>query len=199
MSPKRAALGELEDHVRSEKGDIDKTPKKADKKSVKAEAEPEPLSEQAQKWAESEWARGWAVIDPALKNVDLQPYVFVTRDKRGYFGSFAASSHLEAIVERMLGRRLVVRQSSAELAKLTGTDPEQVFDALTVGAGSRKREVGDSPTTLEASLRRQGRAGQGRRRETYKKVLGEAESRYAFNGMEFTSEGLLEHSRVSCG
>jgi hypothetical protein len=30
----------------------------------------------------------------------------------------------------MLGPRLVVRQSSAELAKLTGTDPEQVFDAL---------------------------------------------------------------------
>ena len=32
--------------------------------------------------------------------------------------------------------------------------------------------------------------------ETYKKVLGEAESRYAYNGMKFTSEGLLDHSRV---
>jgi hypothetical protein len=127
---KCAALGELEDHIRSEKSDTDKAPKKAEKKSAKAETEAEPLSEQAQKWAESEWARGWAAIDPALKKIDLQPYVFVTRDKRGYFGSFAASSHLEAIVERMLGPRLVVRQSSADLAKLTGTDPEQVFDAL---------------------------------------------------------------------
>jgi predicted KAP-like P-loop ATPase len=126
---KCAPLGELEDHIRAEKS-ADKTPKKTDKKAVKAEAEPEPLSEQAQKWAESEWARGWVAIDPPLKKVDLQPYVFVTRDKRGYFGSFAASSHLEAIVERMLGPRLVVRQSSTELAKLTGTEPEQVFDAL---------------------------------------------------------------------
>jgi hypothetical protein len=32
--------------------------------------------------------------------------------------------------------------------------------------------------------------------ETYKKVLREAESRYAYNGMKFTSEGLLDHSRV---
>jgi hypothetical protein len=32
--------------------------------------------------------------------------------------------------------------------------------------------------------------------ETYKRVLREAESRYAYNGMKFTSEGLLDHSRV---
>lgn len=127
---KCAALGELEDHVRAEKSRTEKPAKRSDKKSSKDEPEAEALSEQAQKWAESEWARNWAAIDPPLKDVDLQPYVFVTRDKRGYFGSFAASSHLEAIVEKLLGRRLVVRQSSAELAKLTGTDPEQVFDAL---------------------------------------------------------------------
>jgi len=127
---KCAALGELEDHVRAEQKRTEKSAKRSDKKSAKDESEPEVLSEQAQKWAESEWARSWAAIDPPLKDVDLQPYVFVTRDKRGYFGSFAASSHLEAIVERLMGRRLVVRQSSAEVAKLTGTDPEQVFDAL---------------------------------------------------------------------
>jgi hypothetical protein len=35
---------------------------------------------------------------------------------------------------------------------------------------------------------------------TYKKVLGEAESRFAYNGMRLTSEGLLEYSRtiVTC-
>lgn len=31
---------------------------------------------------------------------------------------------------------------------------------------------------------------------TYKSLLGEAESRYAYNGMKFTSEGLLDHSRA---
>ncbi|MCK1515634.1 hypothetical protein IVB22_24380 [Bradyrhizobium sp. 190] len=31
---------------------------------------------------------------------------------------------------------------------------------------------------------------------TYKSLLGEAESRYAYNGMKFTSEGLLGHSRA---
>jgi predicted KAP-like P-loop ATPase len=127
---KCTALGELEDHVRAEKSRTEKPAKRSDKKPAKDEPAAEVLSEQAQKWAESEWARSWAAIDPPLKEVDLQPYIFVTRDKRGYFGSFAASSHLEAIVEKLMGPRLVVRQSSSELAKLTGTDPEQVFDAL---------------------------------------------------------------------
>ena len=30
-------------------------------------------------WDKNEWAKGWAAIDPPLADVDLRPYVFVTR------------------------------------------------------------------------------------------------------------------------
>src|SRR5262249_22856785 len=63
-------------------------------------------------------------------DVDLRPYVFVTRDKRTYLGGLAAASHLENLVDRLLGPRLSVRQALPEIRKLSGAEPEQVLDAL---------------------------------------------------------------------
>jgi predicted KAP-like P-loop ATPase len=81
-------------------------------------------------WMKSEWAKNWAAIDPPLKDVDLRPYVFVTRDKRSYLGGLAASSHLEALVEKLMGPRLMARGASAEIGKLAGAEPEEVFEAI---------------------------------------------------------------------
>jgi predicted KAP-like P-loop ATPase len=123
------ALAEFEDHVRGGEGSQAKPPKKAAKKS--AELEPDALSAQAQELLKSDWAKSWAVVDPKLGGIDLRPYVFVTRDKRGYLGGLAAASHLEGLVERLLGPRMVARSAAQEVAKLVGQDPEHVFDALT--------------------------------------------------------------------
>jgi len=85
----------------------------------------------AEEWSKSEWAKSWAAIDPPLGGVDLRPYVFATRDKRSYLGGLAAAaSHLEGMVDRLMGPRMSVRGYAAEVAKLSGTEPEQVFDAL---------------------------------------------------------------------
>jgi hypothetical protein len=85
----------------------------------------------AEEWSKSEWAKSWATIDPPLGGVDLRPYVFATRDKRSYLGGLAAAaSHLEGMVDRLMGPRMSVRGYAAEVAKLSGTEPEQVFDAL---------------------------------------------------------------------
>lgn len=89
-----------------------------------------PLPAEAVEWEKNEWARGWASIDPSLVGIDLRPYVFVTRDKRSSLGGLAAASHLEGLVEKLMGPMLMVRGAAAEIAKLTGPEPEEVFEAI---------------------------------------------------------------------
>ncbi|MRV70679.1 NTPase KAP [Duganella sp. FT92W] len=83
-------------------------------------------------WLRSDWTVSWAAIAPPLGNVDLRPYVFATRDKRSYLGGLAAASHLQGIVDRLIGPRMKLAGMDQEITKLSGTEPEQVFDALAV-------------------------------------------------------------------
>jgi len=124
---KSPELSQFEDHVRSKDANDSKA-KKTEKKSAKDDAGP--LSEIVLGWTKSDWAVAWAAIDPPLKGVDLRPYVFATRDKRGYFGGFLAAGHLEPLADRLMGKRLAAKQAVPDLVKLTGTDPEQLFDAV---------------------------------------------------------------------
>jgi hypothetical protein len=84
----------------------------------------------ASDWTKSTWVMMWATIDPALKDTDLRPYMFVTRDKRSYFGGAAGSSHLDRIVDALLGKELAVKSVELELQKLTPPEAEQVFDVV---------------------------------------------------------------------
>jgi hypothetical protein len=93
-------------------------------------AKPSALPSEAEEWAKNDWIKGWAAIDPLLKDIDLRPYVFVTRDKRGALGGLVAASHLEGLVERLMGPRMLARGAAGEVAKLTGPEPEEVFDAI---------------------------------------------------------------------
>lgn len=88
------------------------------------------LPPEAVEWEKNEWAKAWASIDPALGEHDLRPYVFVTRDKRSSLGGLSAASHLEGLVEKLMGPVIMVRGAAAEVAKLTGPEPEEVFEAI---------------------------------------------------------------------
>lgn len=129
---KPPALGQFEDHVRSPIDEVDDANDKPAAKGARKPPRPKPpaLPADAEEWAKNEWAKGWAAIDPPLKDVDLRPYVFVTRDKRSSLGGLAAASHLESLVEKLMGPRLMARGAAAEVGKLTGPEPEEVFDAL---------------------------------------------------------------------
>lgn len=81
-------------------------------------------------WLKSDWAKGWATIEPALADIDLRPYVFVTRDKRSFFAGVIAADHLEALVERLSGSAMAARSAEGEVARLNDAEAEQVFDAL---------------------------------------------------------------------
>lgn len=75
-------------------------------------------------------ALDWAAIAPPLAQIDLRPYVFVSRDKRSYFGGVLATDHLEVLTERLMGSTIAVRSAEPEIGRLTASETEQVFDAL---------------------------------------------------------------------
>ena len=77
-----------------------------------------------------EWAKEWAMIEPALAEYDLRPYVFVTRDRRSAFGVVASLGELDELLARLQGVRLQVRQVSATVGRLEAEDAERLFDAL---------------------------------------------------------------------
>jgi predicted KAP-like P-loop ATPase len=125
------AVRRFEEHVRAPAPEEDDDEKPTGKGGRRApRSAPEPLPAEAVEWEKNEWAKGWAAIDPALKGVDLRPYVFVTRDKRSSLGGLAAANHLEGLVEKLMGPTMMVRGAAAEIAKLTGPEPEEVFEAI---------------------------------------------------------------------
>lgn len=81
-------------------------------------------------WPNMEWAKQWARIDPPLAEYDLRPYVFVTRDRRSVFGAVTSLGELDELLAKLSGPPLQVRQASAEVARLPGSEAEQLFDAL---------------------------------------------------------------------
>lgn len=81
-------------------------------------------------WPNLEWAKQWAAIDPPLAENDLRPYVFVTRDRRSFFGAVTSLGELDELVSKLQGSPLQVKQAAAEVARLQSIEAEQVFDAL---------------------------------------------------------------------
>lgn len=125
------ALRRFEDHVRAPapaEEDDEKPARKGGRKA--ARSTPAPFPAEAVEWEKNEWAKGWAAIDPPVTGIDLRPYVFVTRDKRSSLGGLAAASHLEGLVEKLMGPTMMVRGAAGEIAKLTGPEPEEVFEAI---------------------------------------------------------------------
>jgi len=99
------------------------------KVSIKLD-EPEALPQDVLDWMKVEWIKGWAAIDPSLSDVDLRPYVFVTRDKRGALGGVAASAHLESLVDRLMGKKMAARSCVAEVSKLSPQELDEVFTSV---------------------------------------------------------------------
>ncbi len=110
--------------AKAEQIDDEETTTKRTRKVIQA------IAPEVTEWEKNQWAIGWAAIEPALAGVDLRPYVFVTRDKRSSLGGSEAVSHLEALVEKLMGSQLSVRAASDELGKLTGAEPEEVFEVI---------------------------------------------------------------------
>jgi predicted KAP-like P-loop ATPase len=104
----------------------------ADAKGEKAADNQTAVGEDAlvTEWMASPQIRAWAQIKPAVGGVDLRPYLFVTKDRKDYFGAASALGHLAGVVEKLLGSKLAVQGLDGDLKKLAGPEAMQVFQAL---------------------------------------------------------------------
>ena len=89
-----------------------------------------------QEWKATEAMCSWARVQPAIGSLDLRPYLFVTRDKKDFFGPISTLGHLSAVADKLFGPRLVVQGYLEELKQLKPPEADKVFEAI------RSRVVG---------------------------------------------------------
>ncbi|ACV34245.1 Qat anti-phage system ATPase QatA [Accumulibacter sp.] len=90
-------------------------------------------------WKESEAVQDWARVQPLLSGVDLRPYLFVTKDKKDFFGPVSVLGHLGTVVEKLFGAKLSVQAYAPELKLLVQAEADKVFEAVRsriMGSGS---------------------------------------------------------------
>ena len=81
-------------------------------------------------WKAADAIRAWARLAPPLAEVDLRPYLFVTKDRKDYFGAASVLGRLAAVVEKLLGPKLAVQAFEGELKQLVPAEAAQVFEEL---------------------------------------------------------------------
>ncbi|KGB99095.1 Qat anti-phage system ATPase QatA [Burkholderia cepacia] len=123
--------GLCEDLETLEKSLVSADGKDSESKGQKA-AEAVPASDNAvlNEWKSSETVRDWAHLSPKLSGVDLRPYLFVTKDKKDYFGPVSVLGHLAGVVEKLFGGKMTVQGYEAELKQLVQPEAEKVFEAV---------------------------------------------------------------------
>lgn len=102
------------------------------RKSPKAVEAATPESENAvlAEWKSSELIQDWARVQPLLSGIDLRPYLFVTKDKKDYFGPVSVLGHLASVVEKLFGGKMMVQGFEAELKLLVQPEADKVFEAV---------------------------------------------------------------------
>ena len=78
----------------------------------------------------SVWLRRWVALEPRLGEVDLRPYLFISRDGKAIFSSSAALPQMDAWVEKLCGGRLEAKAIAKEIAKLSSAEAERYFNAV---------------------------------------------------------------------
>jgi predicted KAP-like P-loop ATPase len=112
------------------------TPKRTGPKiSSAADARPVAISDSKEsailtEWKAADGIRAWSRLPPALADVDLRPYLFVTKDRKDYFGATSVLGRLATVVEKMLGPKLAVQAFEVELKQLVTAEAAQVFEEL---------------------------------------------------------------------
>lgn len=81
-------------------------------------------------WKSSPSIMAWARVQPPVAEIDLRPYLFVTKDKKDYFGPASVLGHLAVVAERLLGPKLSVQALESELKQLAQPEAEKLFEAV---------------------------------------------------------------------
>lgn len=99
-------------------------------------------------WAENTVLTGWLRLEPKMGELDLRPYVFVTRDKRTFSGAAASLGSLAPLFERLAAGGITVSRAKADVAKLKEGEARLLFNALREAVLNRD-ELKDKPREAE--------------------------------------------------
>jgi predicted KAP-like P-loop ATPase len=81
-------------------------------------------------WLSSPIALDWARLSPSIGATDLRPYLFVTRDRKDFFGSATILGQVAVIAEKLFGQKLAVQAQESDLRKLAPPEVAQVFEII---------------------------------------------------------------------
>lgn len=81
-------------------------------------------------WKAADAIREWAKLTPSIGAVDLRPYLFVTKDRKDYFGASSVLGRLAAVVDKLMGPKLAVQALDGELKQLVPAEAGQIFEEL---------------------------------------------------------------------
>ncbi|ASJ95633.1 Qat anti-phage system ATPase QatA [Shewanella marisflavi] len=76
------------------------------------------------------WLSQWVRMEPQLGDVDLTPYLFLTREKVKYIGLSQGSELVERLIRILLGSKLEVAAATKLLEQISDDDAENVMDVL---------------------------------------------------------------------
>jgi predicted KAP-like P-loop ATPase len=76
------------------------------------------------------WVTEWIKIKPDFSDIDLRPYLFVTKDRKDYFGATTVLGHLATVAEQLMEAKILVQSREEDLRRLTEMEASQVFDMV---------------------------------------------------------------------
>jgi hypothetical protein len=82
------------------------------------------------KWKDDQQILEWARIQPPLGEIDLRPYLFVTKDRKNYFGTVTALGPMATLVELLLGPKISVQGKESEIKQLSLTEATSAFEQI---------------------------------------------------------------------
>lgn len=126
---------EVAEFERLIKEDVQSTAKKPGKSATTKDKEPETQKASIEntfvnEWKTSKEIEDWIKINPPLGDIDLRPYIFVSKDKKDYFGISLSLGHLTNLAEKLFGSKLSVQALEPDLKKLIPQEARQLFDAI---------------------------------------------------------------------
>lgn len=81
--------------------------------------------------------------DTTDRGIDLRPYLFVTRDRKDFFGASTILGQIASVAEKLFGSKLAVQAYDSDLRRLAPPEAAQVFEMVrgrVIGSGSFEAE-----------------------------------------------------------
>jgi predicted KAP-like P-loop ATPase len=116
-----------DDRTSSKPSKVEPRPKKP---SVGLEVVKPETSAVLAEWIASPMAQDWAQLTPLIGGTDLRPYLFLTRDRKDFFGATTILGEVATIAEKLFGPKLAVQAHNADLRRLAAPEAAQVFEMV---------------------------------------------------------------------